>query len=66
MLYGQAVAHYANVWKILSNNYNPNIVAANMISRTEALEMNDKASKHNAQLSKESPYNVNIKINLNI
>jgi predicted nucleic acid-binding Zn-ribbon protein len=43
-----------------------NIAAAKMISRKEALEMNDKASKHNAQLSKESPYNVNIKINLNI
>ena len=52
MLYGQAVAHYANVWKILSNNYNPNIAAAKIISRKEAFEMNDKASKHNTQLSK--------------
>lgn len=64
MLYGQAVAHYANVWKILSNNHNPNIIDSNSISKDEAMIMMDKASKHNVRLTKESPYNVNLNIQL--
>ena len=62
MLYGQAVAHYANVWKILSNNYSPNI--QDTVTKFEADQMVDKASKHNKQLTKESPYNVNLNIQL--
>lgn len=62
MLYGQAVAHYANVWKILSKN--PSVSVSNTVTNAEAIQMVEKARLHNIQLTKEAPYNVNLDIKL--